>query len=390
MAYLTLDSSYTGLQWSPSVPALFNQTLESDSKELQRIVSRISETLSPIERFTYELIYHSPDARRECALVSEQVCQHLLRTQNPSMEIHRWVRCGLFYELRLEKKQDPRKLKRVADIRLRSHFAAPSDSPVEIEQDLRARGFTHPAVFIYKAWNSDILLEPDELIVDAITEGDYSINDIGKLILWIVGNIDNLNSLPNELFSMLLKNDVEGQYRSLLSRAIEKKFEGIFVQLKPWRLQDFGLFLDVEIAETSGAIWAANARLNDPITQHILRDRSKHIPLNLHDQYIELMGLRELRIWLRRKEAGRTESRQRFLLVTASVQFCDESRSLIEFDGGLLRISTRSGRMIWYGLESKRGSSSPLRSLNRRMRALEIVGKTHSLSNHYAVLEITL
>jgi hypothetical protein len=390
LAYLTLDASYTGLRWSPNVPALLQQTLTTGSDDLHRIASRISEILSPLERSTYELIYHSPDARRECALIAGHVYNRLSEVPDLASEIHRWMGCGLFRELRLGRRISPSKLKRVAGIRLRSHFALPSDSPVEIEEHLRNKGFTHPTVFEYKAWNSDVLLEPDEIIVDAITKGSCSANHIGRLLLWIITKIDDLDSLLDEPFSMLVKNDVERSYLSLLSRAIQINFRGIDVQLEPWRLQDFGLFPDVGIADDKGAIWAASPRLDDPITRYILRDRSRSIHASLRDKYAELMGLRELRLRLRRDWARKKELRQRFLIVTASVRFCDDERRLIEFDGGLVKISTRSGRMTWYGLESKRGRSSPLQSLRRRIRVLGLDGATYPLTNRHAVLEMSL
>jgi len=390
LAYLTLDASYTGLRWSPNVPALLHQTISDGSDELARITSKISEILSPVERSTYELIYHSPDARRECALVAKRVRDHLSEVPHPAIEIHKWMGCGSFEELQLGEGINPSELEHVADIRLRSHFALPADSPAEIEEYLRKKGFTHPTVLKYRAWNSDVLLEPDEIIIDAFTEGTCSANHIGRLLLWIITRIDDLNSLPEEPFPMLVKNDIEGAYVSLLSRAIQIKFEDIGVQIEPWRLQDFGLFPDVGIADEKGAIWASSPRLNDPITRYILRDRSRSIRPIHRDEYAELMGLRELRLKLRRDWTRKKELRQRFLLVTASVRFCDDERRLIEFDGGLVRISTRSGRMTWYGLETKRGRADPLHSLERRIGVLGLAGSTYLLTNRHAVLELSL
>ena len=392
LAYLNLDGCYTGLRWSPNVSTLLQQTLSSGSTDLDlnRIASEIGEILSPVERSTYELIYHSPDARRECALIADHIRNHLSQVTDVPHELRRWMGCGLLEDMELGSGIISSKLKRVADIHLRSHFALPSDSPVEIEEHLRKKRFTHPTVFRYRAWNSDILLEPDEIIVDAFTEGACSVNHIGTLLLWLITKIDDINSLPDDLPSMLLKNDVERAYLSLLCRAIQVKFEDINLQLEPWRLQRYGLFPNVGISEDKGGIWAAGPRLDDPVTRYILRDRSRRIHPIYRDEYAELMGLRELRLRLRRDWPAKKELRQRFLMVTASVRLCDDKRRRMEFDGGMLKISTRSGRMIWYGLESKSGRSSPLHSLERRIRTLGLDGEAYSLTNRHAVLELPL
>ena len=52
--------------------------------------------------------------------------------------------------------------------------------------------------------------------------------------------------------------------------------------------------------------------------------------------------------------------------ITISVKFSgNEFRKVqptnidIEFDGGLLKVSSRSGRLTWYGMESKSGNENP-------------------------------
>lgn len=392
LAYLTLDAPFTGLSWMPRIPVFLQQTLASGTTDLSRIDAKVSEVLSPIERSIYESVYHSPEARRESALVAEQVVEHLSRLPEPAAagEIQGWMGCGLFEELDLGRTPSPSEVKRVVAIRLRSHFSLPAESPAELEDDLKQRGFTHAAVFQYPAWNSDILLEPDELIIDVMTTAAVTANQVGKVILWIISRLDNLSAQPDDVVSVWIKNELESAYASLLSSAIQLCYEGVSARLEPWRLREFGLFPDGGIAETRGAIWASTARLDDRVTRYLVRDRSKSIPSQLRDQYAELMGLRELRLWLRRKWAGKKELRQRWLVVTSSVQFCRDSRRLIEFDGGLVKLSTRSGRMTWYGLESKTGGGSPLHSLNRRIRVLGITGNTHSLTSRYAVLELPL
>jgi hypothetical protein len=77
-------------------------------------------------------------------------------------------------------------------------------------------------------------------------------------------------------------------------------------------------------------------------------------------------------------------------VLTGSVQFWREGKSLIEFDGGLVRISARSGRMTFFGLESKSGQQNPYHSLRKRTKVLGIQGSVLRVSNDYAVLELRL
>ncbi len=112
-------------------------------------------------------------------------------------------------------------------------------------------------------------------------------------------------------------------------------------------------------------------------------------PRLLRDRYAQLMGIRELRRHLRRSRRG-TVRRQRCLLVTASLRLRDGGEDLIEFDGAIVSITSRSGRTTWYGLESKRGAGDPLASLDRRPNRLGIPARTHKLSSRCAFAELML
>jgi len=390
LAYLTLDGAFTGLSWTPDVPALLQQTLAGGSRRLEQVASKISEVLSPIERATYESIYHAPDARRECALVARHTHDVLRKSIDPSSDIIKWLSSGLFRELALGRRIHPSRLARIADVRLRSHFASPSNQAVQIEETLHEKGFTHATVFHYRAYNSALLLEPDEIIIDAISRDPFGPDDIGKLLLWVISNIDDLDAHPKSFHSMLLKNDLEKAYIRLVARAIELRYRPMQLQVRPWPLAEYGLFPESPIADNRGAVWAANSQLDDRITRHILRDRRRSIPPRLRDSYAELLGLRELRMYLRRSWANRTEHRQRFLIMTASIRLVESDQTLIELDGALLRISTRSGRITLYGLETKTGGGNPSRTLARRAKALGIDGEILSLSNSHACIRVLL
>jgi len=161
------------------------------------------------------------------------------------------------------------------------------------------------------------------------------------------------------------------------------------VTLEPWPLARFGLFPEMPPEESRGTVWACDADLGDPIARHVLRNRRSSLPQGLRDQYAELLGIRELCNHLRRKWSG-GRRRQWCLLVTASVRFRGRHRDLMEFDGGIVVVSSRSGRIRWYGLESKRGDGNPLLSLQSRLDRLGIQAPTHQLSARYAFVELQL
>lgn len=389
LAYLTIDAPYTGHGWALPVSDLLSHLLASKSPDLSQLDATVSEVLSPIERATYETIYHSPEARRECALVAEMVESHLSSHPDPVSEIHRWLGLSLFNDLKLGRRPDPRKYASLGTCRLRSHFTVFPQSPVGLEQHLKELGFSHPVALVYPSWNTDVLLEPDESILDVVSPLPHTVNLLGKLILWHVSYVDDLTSGLDDPVTLFVKFDLEASYVSLLDRAIRIRLPGTSLRVRPWRLKDFGLFPDDSIPEKKGCVWASTPRLDDPIVTHILRDRSGRVPSALRNQYEELKGIRALRLTLRRSWTQR-ELRQRWLVLTASTELVGASGTIIEFDGALVRISTRSGGMRLYGLESKKGSENPYLSLAKRLRKASIPATCFKLGTHHAFAEIAL
>ncbi len=85
---------------------------------------------------------------------------------------------------------------------------------------LKDKGFSHPIVFTYKAWNSDILLEPDEVIIDVMGSESPTPNDVGKLLVWLMTQFEDFEATPSDTFFLLRKAELENAYISLLKRAI--------------------------------------------------------------------------------------------------------------------------------------------------------------------------
>lgn len=387
LAYLTLDAPFTGLQWSPGIPQFVKQTIANDQADLLDVDRRISEVLSPFERAIYERIYHSTSSLQETAVVAELAETRLNVHPEPVNEIERWLSCSSLDELQLDEAERPNPLHQIADVRIRSHFVPTPKLPVSLELELKNKGFKHPTVLKYKAWHSDILIEPDEITVGIVSDEVPNIRDIGITILWLIHTFDKPMSSPDDAIANLGRLDLEASYLSLLNRAIQLKKPGWNLQITPWSLRRFGLLKDVDFPESYGGVWASNARLDDALIRHLLRDRKRYISADLYDQYAELSGLRELRLHLRKQWADRKELRQRWLMLTSSVQFWEESKTLLEFDGGLVKLSTRSGDMTLYLMESKSGDGSPLYAIKNKIEEHNLPGNAQQLDARYAFLE---
>ena len=182
LAYMTIDAPIAGVAWLPSTPQFLNSLLASGVQELDRLHSIVSEVLSPLEKMMYDAVYHSDDARRECALMAEVAHARLASHASPRMELRQWLRFGLLRYLKLGRRPDSGKYAGVGTVRLRSHFAWIRSRPVEVEGKLRGRGFGHPVAFTYPAWNSNTVLEPDEQLVQAFAESPVQSFQVGKLI----------------------------------------------------------------------------------------------------------------------------------------------------------------------------------------------------------------
>ena len=65
-------------------------------------------------------------------------------------------------------------------------------------------------------------------------------------------------------------------------------------------------------------------------------------------------------------------------------------KPLIEFDGGILKISSKSGKLTWYGLETKSGRENPTASLTKRLAAIGIAGAITTIDSNHAYCEIEL
>jgi hypothetical protein len=389
-AYLTLDCPFTGIQWLPQIPGLVDQLKERVEGDTDEFVSVLCEVLSPVERIASQTIYHSLAARRNTAWVAECVRTRLLASGNAPAEIERWSHLGVLGHLRLNM-TNAEVLNHVGGVQLRSFFSSDDVSIVATEAKLVSLGFSHVNVSRYLAWNSEKLLEPDETIADVFMSRPVTGSDVGRFLAWLIGRYEQLSDDSDDLdYESLMRRDLVASYRQLLERAIALVIPRTSLRLEPWDLGALGVLRIREEWQSGGGIWAADRALEDAHTRRLMRRRKNvELPAQWEFQAAELEGLRRLRTWTNARWKGRIP-RKRWLLVPAGVRLVRENRDLIEFDGGLVEISMRSGRMAWWGLETKRGAENPIRSLRRRLGVLGVTADFFRLSARHAVCRVNI
>jgi len=203
LAYLTLDISLAGLEWCPSIPSLLRQELNREGVDLESLSDRICEILSPIERTTYAALYHREVARQEAAVIADWVHANLKNHRNPSSKISKWMRKGLFRDLQIGQRPPLRTAVMAGSIRFRTHFSGTDLSPVEMESLLHRKKFPLSLVLNYQAWNSEAMIEPDELLIDGIVRASARADDVGRLLAWMIWQFETPNVAHDDTFELL-------------------------------------------------------------------------------------------------------------------------------------------------------------------------------------------
>jgi HD superfamily phosphohydrolase len=390
-SYLTVDYYLSGVRWGPDIPSLFEFLATNPKHSFEQLSDTVSEILSPIERQMYENLYHNKSVRKEISLVSDRVMNLLKDSVDAPLLIEQWLDQALFRYLKLGSFNIRNKCSIASTIRLRSHFSGLPDTLVSIEKELYKKRFELPVAFEYQSWNSDFMFEPNEIIIDVMTMNSPRTTDVGKLLSWFISKFENFKAKPNDDFEVLRKLELESSYIGLMKRAIEIGFPNVKVRVRNWPLADFGIFKEYLESGQKGRIWASNARMDDPISKHIVRHRSINIPSRLKPAYTEMLGIIELRRKLIRKWINPIP-RQKCLLVTSSIIFTrdDTDKDFIEYDGGIITVSSQGGRLVWYGLESKSGRTSPVHTLKRKIEVLGLKGNVFPLGKKHAYAELPI
>jgi len=388
LAYLSMAAPVAGLTWFSSILVYLSAKNKRDM-DPQDLRETVCEICSPVERAVAKRIYHSTAARRVVAAVASQTFRYLIESREPIGDLVDWllVRSALPFKLDPSVSTLPVEL---GPVNFRSHFVPILSGPSEIEGSLIEKGFKEPCVLVYRAWNSDVVLEPDEVTISAWAAESAEECRLGRLIVWMAQTLDNVRCDRKSTFDMLAKADLEPALFGLFKQALKALMPGYGLRLEPWPLKEMGFFGAYGLEPGGGRVWACAGDLGDNVAKYITRDRRRYVRgKRLLEAYEEVLGLRELRIRLRR-QWRRKRPRQYCLLVTAGVRLGRDGNDALEFDGGILTISSRSGRMIWYGLETKRRGGDPRKSLEKRLNQCEIEATVELLTKRHAVAKVEL
>jgi len=368
LAYLTLDAPLAGLLWCPPVPLIFAHAIQEEDQDLERLAEGLGEILSPVDRLVYLSVYHRVEARRRAAELAARVYQHLrdlAEDEEIRSVIADWMTKPDIAELELRQPQFAYEL--AGSIQLRSFLPLADRPPGQLEDSLAEKGAS-ATVLIYSPWYSDKRIEPDEVFFDLWLDQDPCPQDVGRMLLWFIESFHEPDARPDNDFYMMKKMDMEPGLVNLLARAVELSVPEYNLEVRAWPLRDLGLFENTPLEWPRGAVWPCET-LDEPIVKHIVRKKDKaKIARRLESVVDELSGLRELRSYLLRRWRSDPPG-QCCLLITASIRLqAKDGRNRIEFDGGIVTISSVDGFIHFYALETKGGRGKAAESLQRRLQ----------------------
>lgn len=384
-AYLTIDLPMSGLHWSVNIPRAFETLCINAHSDISEVADYFSESVAQTERQLFHAIYFSDAARKETAITAQTIYEFLkTKCKDPKSKIDEWTSKGLLSELKIGQwKSD--NYANLCSTKWRSIFYFSEEPLFVIERQLRIKTKQIAVATQYEPWSSSNTVDASEIFIDIYGRKQYAARVVGKVMCWLFEKHDEQPHKQSE-FTTAIKQDLSNAYFDCVKRLIELLMPSCTLRLDPWPLNRFGINLGTR---KGLGIWATSNNLNDAYTRFFLRDRSKKVNASYKSQYNELLGLKQLRTQLKARW-GTTKKRQLCFLITASIKIMKEQKQIIEFDGGLLTISRRSGNVVWYGLEAKSGSTNPATSLKKRLNRLEIKSEVTRLGPRYAAAKIRI
>ncbi len=389
LSYLTMDGPLSGAAWAPSIRPLVEEEVARETADLARLAERTADLLGPVQRMTYERLYHHPKAQVEAALAAAFAERKAAASNDFPRLVDDWAAHSLERDLRLDRRPRASSVKRVVSLRLRGHRDV---RPSTLESQLVTMGFEYPLVQSFDGWRSGDESQA-ELLIDVLSSRSPDGRSLGRVLTWFYSNFDKSITSITETEGVAAKRVLEVSYRDLVDAAVRLKFPAAFLRFEPWPLREFG------IGHSSPAVFAFGPTLDDPLLGYVLRDRTAKVDPELRERYAEVRGLFTLRRHLRRRYRG-ARPRARWLALLGSIRVARPTSGqarhrgrgvtdVAEFDGGFVRVSSRSGRITFFGLETKSGQERPLRALRKRLGVLGIEeGAVSELSRDHAYAEI--
>ena len=404
IAYLNLDAAFADVPVQVNVSGMLT-LMKENHHEFDTLLEQAQEILGAYEHSVYEKLYHRDECRKQTALVAHTIREQLSESKDPTKELQEWLYSADIGDVfdTDQVQQKSREVSKLASVSVRTHWVGlpqpTAKQELELEAHMGSPNSKVASIFVYVPWERYHHIEPPHTYLDFWTSDTPSVDDVGRTVLWIANNLDSseMGSLHEVNFiSLLQKQDTGKIYESLISDAINIAWGNLTLQLEPWPLAQLSSVYPPGI-QPVGA-WSANWKLDDPHIKSLLRRNKRTVPDEVKSQHAELMGLSNLRSQLRNEYMSNSKQktkrlRQRHLVVTSSIRILQDDNRVAEFDGGIIKIASRSGRVTFYGLETKSGDppQKALKALNTKLHKLQLSEvESRKLGGHSAYCKIPL
>jgi hypothetical protein len=400
LAYLNQDGALVASPITVGLSPLLSSFVDTAGITEQGL-RQSGEILGAFEHLVYERFYHRFDARKVAAVAADCIVSHLAADAAPEESIVSWMSEGGFCptECQTQLTTGMDQTRRIGSISLRSFFTALPMPLYRTEEGLAkrlAKSATDACavcVLRYVARESQHGLEPDHVYLDAYVRREPTAADVGRLLHWVADELDDYGEQPGDGTFWVRKPEIGRIYHQLVCRLTALAWPTFSLDMQAWPLSRLGKFGDAVGEFEDVAVWLAAPDLDDATTRHVVR-RTRLGGAAYRSLRDELTGLRELRVELRRQHRQmKAPPRRRYFLLTGSIVLRSRTNELErEFDGGILRLSPRTGAASLYLLETK-GASTSTRARNvlkRKLEALGIAATVHRLGRHSAYGEAPL
>lgn len=382
ISYLNLDASFADVPVQVDVAGLLEKFSENE-RQSEDLLEQAHEVLGAYEHAVYERLYHRAESRQVIATVAHLVKEKLEGCLSPKHILAQWLDASDIQEVVPEKALDKAEehFERVASLSVRSLYLDTQARPAARELSLGKKVSESQApacVLVYEPWERRHHDEPPHTYVDVFASGRPTPCHVGRVIAWFSNEMDKLGASLSEhgdTYDLLRKRDLGQVYASLVSDAVRLAW-GKTLSLHPWPLADMGVGPP---NMPPVAAWRGNWDLSDPHIKSMLRRKQTQVHKHLRATLAELRGLADLRDMLLKQDKKSSgppkRRRQAHLVLTSSIRVIGENGKIdAEFDGGILRIASRSGRLTLHALETKAASTGQraLNDLEKKLRKLGV------------------
>jgi hypothetical protein len=336
------------------------------------------------------------------ATVAHLVKEKLEGCSSPTYVLGRWLDGSEMEEVVHEEelRRAEGRFEKVGSLSVRSPYLDAHKRPAKHEMNLGKKvsdGQAPACILVYEPRERRHQDEPPHTYVDVLVPGSPTPYQVGSVISWFSNELDKSGASLGEnadIYDPLRKRDLGEVYASLVTDAVRLAW-GKTLLLHPWPLARMGIG-PPEMPPVPA--WRANWELSDHHIKSILRRKQKEVPQHLRATLAELRGVADLRDRLVKQDKNNSghakRLRQAHLVLTSSIRFMGENDKVdAEFDGGIIKISSRSGQLTLHAVEAKSANIAQ-KALNEMKKKLQKLGlsatSVSTLSKRSAHCEIAL